>query len=133
MAQVESKDSQEAIPNISKHHSHHLSYIDNPNTPISHRLSNHSIASSSQSSYKLKEYLKDKTYLFYCPSMKDVAMQISKKSNGSVVLGDIEFSHFNDGFPNLRVRGAFNIRYCEIAFLADLSDPKNIFEQYAGR
>eukprot|EP01083_Nonionella_stella_P029079 80129_1 len=86
---------------------------------------------SFSSQQKLKEYLKDKSYLFYCPSMKQIAIDIQKQSNGCVILGDISWELFNDGFPNLRVNNAFNIRWAHVAFLADLSDPRNIFEQYA--
>lgn len=78
-----------------------------------------------------KERLKDKTLLFYCSSMKGVATEIAEKSNDSVVLGQIEWELFNDGFPNLKIKNAYNLRWAHVAFLADLSDPRNIFEQYA--
>jgi len=80
---------------------------------------------------KIKDFLKDKCYLFYCPSMKGLAQEMVKNSNGSVLLGEIEWKVFHDGFPNLKVHKAYNLRWCHVAFLADLSDPRNIFEQYS--
>ena len=78
-----------------------------------------------------KEYLKDKSYLFYCPSMKGMALEIAEKSKGSIILGDIDWTWFRDGFPNLKINDAYKLRWANVAFLADLSDPRNIFEQYS--
>ena len=102
--------------------------------------------------------------------MKGLAEEMVRKSNGSVLLGEIDWKVFNDGFPvsaitvpfaiplqslsfslslsvsmcniwcifhsifsvqNLKVHKAYNLRWCHVAFLADLSDPRNIFEQYS--
>jgi len=84
-----------------------------------------------QTQVQMKEYLKDKCYLFYCPSMKELAIEMHQKSNGSIILGDIDWNHFNDGFPDLKIHKAFNLRWAHVAFLADLSDTTRIFEQYA--
>ena len=78
-----------------------------------------------------KDYLKDKIVLFYCESMRGVASELAQKSNGTIVLGKIEWGLFHDGFPNLKVRNAYNLRWAHVAFLADLSNPRNIFEQYS--
>ena len=90
-----------------------------------------SLSLGTQSQQFQKEYLKDKVYLFYCPSMKTIAEEIREKSNGSIILGEIEWNEFNDGFPNLKINKAYNLRWVDVAFLADLSNPRNIFEQYA--
>ena len=89
------------------------------------------IATSGLLSPHWKEYLKDKIVLFYCESMKGVASEIAEKSNGAIVLGNIQWELFHDGFPNLKVKNAYNLRWAHVAFLADLSDPRNIFEQYS--
>eukprot|EP01083_Nonionella_stella_P290654 988990_1 len=112
---------------------------DNTNNDLNKALSvpkqphwhSHESSLSFQSQSQLKEYLKDKCMLFYCESMKEIAIEIQKKSNGATLLGDIEWDLFKDGFPNLKIKKAFHVRWCHVAFLADLSDPRNIFEQYA--
>ena len=59
---------------------------------------------------KTETETKDKIVLFYCSSMKSVASEIAEKSNGSIVLGQIDWKLFNDGFPNPKIKNACNLR-----------------------
>eukprot|EP01084_Bolivina_argentea_P165928 288191_1 len=72
----------------------------------------------------------DKTYLFYCESMKPLAIQIQNESSNAMELAAIDWKTFNDGFPDLIIPNTANIRSSDVIFLADLSDAKLIFEQY---
>lgn len=47
----------------------------------------------------------------------------------AVTLGDIQWRTFNDGFPNLFVTDALDVRNKHVAFLASFHNPSVIFEQ----
>ena len=82
-------------------------------------------------SSNLKLYYNSRHILFYCPTMKSIAQQLEKESNGRIVLGTIDWKCFADGFPDLKIHGAYNIRWSDVSFLADISHPGRIFEQYS--
>jgi len=69
--------------------------------------------------------------VYYTPSMKHVAKKIQDIGKTSIHLGDIRWSHFKDEFPNLRIIDALKIRFHHVAFLASLSTPHVLFEQFA--
>lgn len=70
-------------------------------------------------------------YLFYCPQQRALAERIAAARSDSVTLGEIQWRTFADGFPNLFIEGAAEIRNCHVVFLASFSDPREIFEQLA--
>jgi len=63
--------------------------------------------------------------------MKYIANKLLDIGKGSIILGDIRWSHFKDEFPNMRIKDARKIRFHHVAFLASLSSPTVLFEQYA--
>merc|ERR1719397_727505 len=69
--------------------------------------------------------------VYYTPSMKNVARNILDIGKTSIQLGEIRWSHFKDEFPNLRIKDARKIRFHHVAFLASLSTPHVLFEQFA--
>ncbi|XP_031090639.1 ribose-phosphate pyrophosphokinase 4 [Ipomoea triloba] len=66
--------------------------------------------------------------LFYCVEMEDVARKIASESP-FIQLQSINWRSFDDGFPNLFINNAQNIRGQHVAFLASFSSPAVIFEQ----
>ncbi len=66
--------------------------------------------------------------LFYCPEAEELAKKIARESD-CIELGDISWQKFSDGFPNLYVRNALQIRNRHCAFLASFHSPHVIFEQ----
>lgn len=73
----------------------------------------------------------DKVVLFFAREMKEVAEEVARLSKGRVLLGEISFGHFADGFPNLRIMNARVLKWAQVAFLASLHTPEIIFEQIA--
>lgn len=49
--------------------------------------------------------------LYYCQEMTQVAHDIAKLSNGKVELCDISWNHFADGFPNLFIHKAAELKW----------------------
>jgi len=81
---------------------------------------------------KLKPRKGEKQILMYfTPSMKHVAKEIKHIGKASIELGEIRWDHFKDQFPNLRIKAARKIRFHHVAFLASLSTPDVLFEQFA--
>jgi len=72
-----------------------------------------------------------KLLVYHTPSMKYIANQLLDIGKSSIILGDIRWSHFKDEFPNMRIKDARKIRFHHVAFLASLSSPAVLFEQYA--
>ncbi len=71
-----------------------------------------------------------KKYLYYCPQMKSLADAIaSQPSSLDIRTREISWKKFPDGFPNLFVEGAEDIRGKHVAFLASFNNPETIFEQ----
>jgi len=75
------------------------------------------------------------TLLFYHPTMEKLAQMVAEHPDykGRVRLGKCSWAAFNDGFPNIRVDGddSLSMEYHDVAFLANLSKPADIFEQLA--
>ncbi|KAJ4757380.1 hypothetical protein LUZ62_067755 [Rhynchospora pubera] len=66
--------------------------------------------------------------LFYCEEMTDLASRVVAQSD-AIELRSISWKKFEDGFPNLFITNAHEIRGQHVAFLASFSSPQVIFEQ----
>ncbi|XP_041005547.1 ribose-phosphate pyrophosphokinase 4-like isoform X2 [Juglans microcarpa x Juglans regia] len=77
----------------------------------------------SQSQTKNKQ-----VHLFYCPECEDLARNVAAQSN-SITLQTIKWRNFDDGFPNLYINNAQDLRGQHVAFLASFSSTGVIFEQ----
>jgi phosphoribosylpyrophosphate synthetase len=66
--------------------------------------------------------------LFYCVESEDLARKIAAQSD-LITLQSINWRNFDDGFPNLYINKAHDIRGQHVAFLASFSSPAVIFEQ----
>ncbi|CAN1351816.1 Ribose-phosphate pyrophosphokinase 4 [Linum perenne] len=66
--------------------------------------------------------------LFYCLECEELAHKIAA-SSPLVTLQSINWRSFQDGFPNLYINNAHDIRGQHVAFLASFSSPSVIFEQ----
>ncbi|XP_031499885.1 ribose-phosphate pyrophosphokinase 4 isoform X2 [Nymphaea colorata] len=71
---------------------------------------------------------KKQIYLFYCVEYEDLARAIAAESD-CILLQSISWRSFDDGFPNLFINNAHDIRGQHVAFLASFSSPAVIFEQ----
>ncbi len=71
---------------------------------------------------------KQSCILFYSPDTEALARKVSNAS-AKINLGEIEWQNFADGFPNLFIKDAQNLRNSHVAFLASFHDPALIFEQ----
>ncbi|CAN6452902.1 unnamed protein product [Victoria cruziana] len=71
---------------------------------------------------------KKQIYLFYCTEYEELAHAIASQSD-CVLLQSISWRSFDDGFPNLFINNAHDIRGQHVAFLASFSSPAVIFEQ----
>ena len=58
-----------------------------------------------------------------------MAKKIAELEEFSVELGTINWESFNDGFPDLFINDAYDIRDRHVAFLASFHNPEVIFEQ----
>ncbi|KAK3155086.1 hypothetical protein QOZ80_2BG0198660 [Eleusine coracana subsp. coracana] len=79
------------------------------------------VAASKQ---KVKKYI----HLFYCSECEELAQKIAASSD-AIELQSINWRSFDDGFPNLFINKAHEIRGQHVAFLASFSSPAVIFEQ----
>lgn len=68
--------------------------------------------------------------LFYTKHTKFLAKKIAAESN-NVKLGSIKWKTFADGFPDVYVENAEDLRNKHVAFLASFHNPQVIFEQLA--
>ncbi|ONK79547.1 uncharacterized protein A4U43_C01F7490 [Asparagus officinalis] len=66
--------------------------------------------------------------LFYCDESEELARKIAEESD-AIRLQSISWRSFADGFPNLFINNAHDIRGQHVAFLASFSSPAVIFEQ----
>ncbi|KAK1272738.1 Ribose-phosphate pyrophosphokinase 4 [Acorus gramineus] len=66
--------------------------------------------------------------LFYCVESEPLARKIAEQSP-FIQLQSINWRSFEDGFPNLFINNAQDIRGQHVAFLASFSSPGVIFEQ----
>lgn len=71
---------------------------------------------------------KKKVLLFYCVEAEDLARKVVAQSD-HIQLQSINWRSFDDGFPNLFIQNAHDIRGRHVAFLASFSSPAVIFEQ----
>ncbi|XP_021898428.1 ribose-phosphate pyrophosphokinase 4 isoform X2 [Carica papaya] len=71
---------------------------------------------------------KKKVHLFYCLDCEELARKIAAQSD-LITLQSINWRNFADGFPNLYINNAHDIRGQHVAFLASFSSPAVIFEQ----
>ncbi|KAK3021991.1 hypothetical protein RJ639_045645 [Escallonia herrerae] len=71
---------------------------------------------------------KKQVLLFYCVESQDLARQVAAQSD-LIQLQSINWRSFDDGFPNLFINDAQDIRGQHVAFLASFSSPGVIFEQ----
>ncbi|KAJ1702040.1 hypothetical protein LUZ63_001819 [Rhynchospora breviuscula] len=71
---------------------------------------------------------KKQIQLFYCVQSEELARKIAHQSD-SIHLQSISWRNFDDGFPNLFINKAQDIRGQHVAFLASFSSPDVIFEQ----
>ncbi|XP_057763778.1 ribose-phosphate pyrophosphokinase 4 isoform X1 [Salvia miltiorrhiza] len=74
------------------------------------------------------ERSKKKVLLFYCVEAEDLARKVAAQSN-LIQLQSINWRSFDDGFPNLFIKNAHDIRGQHVAFLGSFSSPSVIFEQ----
>lgn len=72
-----------------------------------------------------------KCVLLYCPEMSQTAKEIAKDSDFGkyFFLGNIQWDHFPDGFPNLFLHNIEQIRGRDVVMLVSLRDPAQILEQ----
>ncbi|KAK4484586.1 hypothetical protein RD792_007170 [Penstemon davidsonii] len=66
--------------------------------------------------------------LFYCVETEELARKVAAQSN-FIQLQSINWRSFDDGFPNLFINNAHDIRGQHVAFLASFSSTSVIFEQ----
>ncbi|XP_077250964.1 ribose-phosphate pyrophosphokinase 4-like isoform X1 [Tasmannia lanceolata] len=71
---------------------------------------------------------KKQILLFYCVESEDLARRVASESE-LIQLRSINWRSFDDGFPNLFINNAKDIRGQHVAFLASFSSPGVIFEQ----
>ncbi|KAJ6938914.1 ribose-phosphate pyrophosphokinase 4 [Populus alba x Populus x berolinensis] len=67
-------------------------------------------------------------HLFYCVESEELARNVAAHSE-FITLQSINWRSFDDGFPNLFINNAENLRGQHVAFLASFSSPGVIFEQ----
>uniref|UniRef100_A0A803MGN9 Ribose-phosphate pyrophosphokinase N-terminal domain-containing protein n=1 Tax=Chenopodium quinoa TaxID=63459 RepID=A0A803MGN9_CHEQI len=71
---------------------------------------------------------KKQVLLFYCVEAEELARKVAAQSD-LINLQSINWRSFDDGFPNLFINNAQDIRGQHVAFLAAFSSPAVIFEQ----
>ncbi|WVZ73957.1 hypothetical protein U9M48_022205 [Paspalum notatum var. saurae] len=76
----------------------------------------------------VKQKAKKHIHLFYCSECEELALKIAASSD-AIELQSINWRSFDDGFPNLFINKAHDIRGQHVAFLASFSSPAVIFEQ----
>jgi ribose-phosphate pyrophosphokinase len=70
-----------------------------------------------------------KKILFYCPEMEKMAKEVESSDGDAIELGTIKWRRFPDGYPNIFIDNAEDIRGRHVAFLASFHDAATIFEQ----
>ncbi|KAK6134994.1 hypothetical protein DH2020_031278 [Rehmannia glutinosa] len=71
---------------------------------------------------------KKQVLLFHCVEAEDLARKVAAHSD-LIQLQSINWRSFDDGFPNLFIKNAHDIRGQHVAFLASFSSTDVIFEQ----
>ncbi|KAL9422990.1 hypothetical protein AB3S75_035137 [Citrus x aurantiifolia] len=77
---------------------------------------------------KAKKSQKKQVHLFYCVECEELARKVAAQSD-LITLQCINWRNFADGWPNLYINSAHDIRGQHVAFLASFSSPGVIFEQ----
>lgn len=84
----------------------------------------------SSSNLNLAPSVPKKFKIYYCLEMSQLAQQIVRLDD-RFVLADIQWEHFPDGFPNLFITGAEQIKNYHVCFLANFHSPAVFFEQFS--
>uniref|UniRef100_I1KY18 Phosphoribosyltransferase domain-containing protein n=1 Tax=Glycine max TaxID=3847 RepID=I1KY18_SOYBN len=71
---------------------------------------------------------KKQVNLFYSLDCEDLAQNVALQSP-HIVLQNIKWRSFADGFPNIYINNAEELRGQHVAFLASFSSPAHVFEQ----
>jgi len=71
---------------------------------------------------------KKQVHLFYYPECEDLARNVAAQSD-NITLQTIKWRNFDDGFPNIYINDAQDLRGQHVAFLASFSSTGVIFEQ----
>ncbi|XP_028769588.1 ribose-phosphate pyrophosphokinase 4 isoform X2 [Neltuma alba] len=71
---------------------------------------------------------KKQVNLFYCLECEDLARKVAAQSD-HIILQSISWRSFADGFPNIYINNAEELRGQHVAFLASFSSPALVFEQ----
>ncbi|KAF7837440.1 Ribose-phosphate pyrophosphokinase 4 [Senna tora] len=66
--------------------------------------------------------------LFYCLECEDLARKVAAQCD-HIILQNISWRSFADGFPNIYIQNAEDLRGQHVAFLASFSSPALVFEQ----
>ncbi|WCJ24808.1 Ribose-phosphate pyrophosphokinase 4 [Euphorbia peplus] len=75
-----------------------------------------------------KTEVKKQVHLFYCADCEALARKVASLSD-FITLQSINWRNFDDGFPNLYINNAQEMRGQHVAFLGAFSSPAVIFEQ----
>lgn len=67
-------------------------------------------------------------HLLHCPQMSKLAGKIAA-GHPEIQLGEVAWESFRDGFPNLRIEDVKSLRNQDVAFLASLDTPAEVFRQ----
>lgn len=73
----------------------------------------------------------DRVLLYRADAFAAIAAQAAAMSRGGVELGDIAWGSFADGFPNLVIANARDLRHRRVAFIASLHSTEVLFQQIA--
>ncbi|KAI7743729.1 hypothetical protein M8C21_011582 [Ambrosia artemisiifolia] len=77
---------------------------------------------------KMEKPQKKQVLLYYCVEAEELARKIANQSN-HIQLQSVNWRSFDDGFPNLFINNAQDIRGQHVSFLASFSSPAVMFEQ----
>lgn len=66
--------------------------------------------------------------LFYYPAMEGLARSIAD-CRGDIRLGQVQWNHFPDGFPNTFVHAVADIRGQVVVYVASMQTPATLFEE----
>jgi phosphoribosylpyrophosphate synthetase len=67
-------------------------------------------------------------HLLHCPQMAKLAGNVAA-GHPDIQLGEVAWESFRDGFLNLRIENVKSLRNRDVAFLASLDTPAEIFRQ----
>ncbi|CAJ2648728.1 unnamed protein product [Trifolium pratense] len=67
--------------------------------------------------------------LFYSLDCEELANNVASHSQNNITLQNIKWRSFADGFPNIFINNAEELRGQHVAFLASFSSPAQVFEQ----